>query len=139
MIDGPRPIFVELADANRGTVIVGTHLAGSNVLLPGAIADDILVGIYPPDAQVPSTNELAAHHRINPATAGKALNRLVDEGLLVKRRGLGMFVADNAPELLRKRRLDDFEAQFIAPLRTEAQRLGISDPELHALLDKDHS
>ena len=117
MIDGPRPIFVELADA---------------------IADDILVGIYPPDAQVPSTNELAAHHRINPATAGKALNRLVDEGLLVKRRGLGMFVADNGPELLRKRRLD-FEAQFIAPLRTEAQRLGISDPELHALLDKDHS
>ena len=106
MIDGPRPIFVELADA---------------------IADDILVGTYPPDAQVPSTNELAAHHRINPATAGKALNRL------------GMFVADNAPELLRKRRLDDFEAQFIAPLRTEAQRLGISDPELHALLDKDHS
>lgn len=118
MIDGSRPIFVELADA---------------------IADDILVGTYPPDAQVPSTNELAAHHRINPATAGKALNRLVDEGLLVKRRGLGMFVADNAPELLRKRRLDDFEAQFIAPLRTEAQRLGISYAELHALLDKDHS
>ena len=53
----------------------------------------ILRGEYPEDSQVPSTNELARAFNINPATAAKGINRLVDEGLLYKRRGIGMFVA----------------------------------------------
>src|SRR6202020_2866560 len=46
--------------------------------------------------RVPSMNELAAFYRINPATAAKGLNLLADDGLLEKRRGVGMFAASPA-------------------------------------------
>ena len=45
---------------------------------------------------MPSTNEFAAYHRINPATAAKGINLLVDDGILEKRRGIGMFVVPGA-------------------------------------------
>ena len=61
---------------------------------------------YPEETQVPSTNEFAAFHRINPATAGKGVNLLVDEGILYKKRGIGMFVADGARERLVAKRRD---------------------------------
>ena len=54
---------------------------------------DILRGVYQEEEQVPSTNELARLYRINPATAGKGLNLLAADGVLYKRRGLGMVVA----------------------------------------------
>ena len=57
------------------------------------IEDDILRGIYREEEQVPSTNELARALRINPATAAKGINLLVEQGILYKRRGIGMFVA----------------------------------------------
>ena len=67
------------------------------------IEDDILRGVYQEEEQVPSTNELSRAYRINPATAGKGLNLLVAEGILYKRRGLGMFVAPGAAERVRLR------------------------------------
>ena len=57
------------------------------------LEDGILRGIYPEETQVPSTNELARTLRINPATGAKGLNLLAEDGILYKRRGLGMFVA----------------------------------------------
>lgn len=66
------------------------------------LEDGILRGDYPADTPVPSTNELARAFNINPATAAKGVNRLVDEGLLYKRRGVGMFVAPGALQALRK-------------------------------------
>ena len=64
------------------------------------IADDILDGALVEGARVPSTNELATFHRINPATAGKGINVLVDSGVVEKKRGLGMFVAAGAQDQL---------------------------------------
>jgi GntR family transcriptional regulator len=89
------------------------------------IRDDIVTGALGPDDQVMSTNQYAAFHRINPATAAKAFQRLVDEGLLYKKRGIGMFVAPEAPERLRAERRARFFDEVLAPVIAEAERLDI--------------
>ena len=88
---------------------------------------------------MPSTNELAAFLRINPATAGKGLSRLADAGVLVKRRGVGMFVTVGATELLRQRRRDSFARAYIVPLLREAEHLGIDPRELTEMITKEAS
>src|ERR1700742_785888 len=75
--------------------------------------------------RVPSSNELAAYYRINPATAAKGINRLADDGLLEKRRGIGMFVAAGARQRLLGERRRQFTERFLRPLLTEASRLGL--------------
>ena len=92
--------------------------------------DGILRGEYPADTQVPSTNELARAFNINPATAAKGINLLVDEGLLYKRRGIGMFVAPGAAEELRK----DFARTQVKAFVREAKRLGLTQQELYSLV-----
>lgn len=89
------------------------------------ISADILRGVLAPEEQVMSTNQYAAHYRINPATAAKAFQQLVDEGLLYKRRGIGMFVAPDAPELLRARHRARFFDEVVAPMVAEARAIGI--------------
>jgi GntR family transcriptional regulator len=100
------------------------------------LADDIADGDLAEGERVPSTNELAAFYRINPATAAKGLNMLIDEGLLEKRRGIGMFVAAGARQRLLDERRRRFTERFIEPLVTEASRLGISADELISLISK---
>lgn len=116
MIEESRPIFQQIADR---------------------IADGILSGDYPEESQVSSTNEFAAFYRINPATAGKGINVLVDDGILYKKRGVGMFVATGARELLLARRRDAFIRQYIAPLVSEARALGLAGPEVIRLIEKE--
>ena len=65
------------------------------------LADDIVDGVLAEGARAPSTNELAAFYRINPATAAKGINVLVEDAVLEKRRGIGMFVAPGAQGQLR--------------------------------------
>jgi GntR family transcriptional regulator len=98
--------------------------------LAGEIAD----GGLAEGARVPSTNELAAFYRINPATAAKGINVLADDGLLEKRRGIGMFVATGARQRLLARRRAEFAERYMEPLLTEATRLGIDSGELIALI-----
>lgn len=102
MIDDDRPIFQQIAER---------------------ICADILEGAYPEETQVPSTNEFAAFYRINPATAGKGVNRLVDQGILYKRRGVGMFVAAGARGRLLEQRRRQFTGRYVRPLVTEARSL----------------
>lgn len=94
------------------------------------IEDGILRGEYPEGGQVPSTTELARVFSINPATAGKGVNQLVDEGLLYKRRGIGMFVAEGAQQALRRKRQDEFARERLAALVREARSLGLSKTQL---------
>lgn len=103
------------------------------------IADDILAGIYPPGSSVPSTNELSAFYTINPATAGKALNRLVDQEILEKRRGLGMFVTEKGVELLREQRRNRFTENYLSPLLDEAARVGLSTDDVITLIHRHSS
>jgi GntR family transcriptional regulator len=100
------------------------------------IENAIVDGSLAEEAQAPSSNELAVFHRINPATAAKGLNQLVGDGVLYKKRGVGMFVATGAREQLLKRRRTEFADQYLLPLLTEAQKLGISVPELRSMLDE---
>ena len=90
------------------------------------IETDILRGILLEEERVPSTNELAKLYTINPATAAKGVNLLVDEGILYKKRGIGMFVAAGATETIRNRRKQEFYQVRLAELLAEAQSLGIT-------------
>ena len=117
MIDEGRAIFQQIADHVADSIVDGTLTEGS---------------------RAPSTNELAAFYRINPATAAKGINLLVDQGVLTKRRGVGMFVAEGARDLLRRRRQDAFADRYLTPLLTEAARLGLSPADVIALIvDRD--
>src|SRR3954466_3271071 len=114
-MDESRPIFQQIAEQ---------------------IENDIISGVLPEETQVPSTNEFAAFHRINPATAGKGVNLLVDEGILYKKRGIGMFVAEGARARLVAERRDRFREQYLAPLFAEAEKLGITRDQLAAMIQK---
>jgi DNA-binding transcriptional regulator YhcF (GntR family) len=98
------------------------------------LAAEIAGGGLAEGDRVPSTNELAAYYRINPATAAKGINLLADDGLLEKRRGIGMFVAAGARATLLGRRRAEFVARYVLPLLEEATRLGIGATELLALI-----
>ncbi len=113
-MDDGRPIFVQIAEQIESSIIDGT------------LAED---------AQVPSTNELAAFHRINPATAAKGINELVDDGILYKKRGIGMFVSPGARAKLRVRRREQFSDAYLRPLLLEAQKLGLSPTEVKEMID----
>jgi DNA-binding transcriptional regulator YhcF (GntR family) len=102
--------------------------------IAGQLADDIVGGQLAEGARVPSTNELAAFYRINPATAAKGINMLVDDGALEKRRGVGMFVAAGAREQLLAMRRKLFAEQYVDPLVAEADRLGIDSDTLVSLV-----
>jgi DNA-binding transcriptional regulator YhcF (GntR family) len=115
MIDNGKPLFQQIAELIENSIIDGT---------------------LPEEGQVPSTNELAAFHRINPATAAKGLNQLVADGILYKKRGIGMFVTSGARNALCFRRRERFARQFIDPLVTEANKLGVSIAELKTMLDQ---
>ena len=94
------------------------------------IERDILRDILLEEERVPSTNELAKLYAINPATAAKGVNLLVDEGILYKKRGIGMFVATGAKEAIRKKRREHFFENYVKGMLTEAANLGISKEEL---------
>ena len=98
------------------------------------LAEEIADGGLAEGGRVPSMNELAAFYRINPATAAKGINLLADDGLLEKRRGIGMFVASGARRRLLAQRRERFAVQYVDPLVTEAARLGIDDDELVTLV-----
>ena len=100
------------------------------------IQEQIMDGELEPGQRAPSTNELAAFHSINPATARKGLSLLVDAGVLEKRRGIGMFVTDGARERIVSTRREDFAGDYIAPLIDEALRLNYSRTDLHDLIDR---
>ena len=94
------------------------------------LEDDILRGIYREEEQVPSTNELARAYNINPATAAKGINLLVADGILYKRRGIGMFVAPGAGEKVRDKRRAAFYEGYVRPLIREGRSLGLDEGTL---------
>jgi DNA-binding transcriptional regulator YhcF (GntR family) len=98
------------------------------------LAEEIADGGLSEGDRVPSTNELASYHRINPATAAKGINVLIDHGLLEKRRGIGMFVAPGARARLLDERRRQFAARYVEPLVAEANRLGLGREALVDLI-----
>lgn len=110
-----RPIFLQLAEQ---------------------LEEGILSGVYPEESRVPSITEYSVNYKINPATALKGINMLVDTGLLYKKRGLGMFVATGAKEKLKSQRRDRFYRDYIEKLVREARNLGLNAFELSEMINR---
>ncbi len=109
------PIFIQIAEQLE------------NAILTGALDEDM---------QAPSTTEISVSYKINPATALKGITMLADDGVLYKKRGLGMFVAKGAKDVILKKRKQQFFEKFILPLLSEAQKLSISTDEINAMIKK---
>ena len=97
---------------------------------------DILRGVYREEEQVPSTNELARGYNINPATAAKGINLLVADGILYKKRGIGMFVSRGAGEAVKQKRKAAFYDGYVKPLVKEGNSLNLSGEELLAMVNR---
>ena len=110
-----RPLFVQVAEA---------------------LEEAVFVGAFEEEAQVPSTTEISARYRINPATVLKGMNILVEQGVLYKKRGLGMYVCEGAVEKIRQRRQDAFFERYVLALVEEAKKLRMTKGELIALLER---
>ena len=98
------------------------------------LEEAILTGVYKEEDQVPSTTEISLNYQINPATALKGINELVDDSILYKKRGIGVFVKDGAVSKIKMKRQKDFSNKYLKPLIDESRRLSIEDEELIMLL-----
>lgn len=108
-----KPLFVQVADQ---------------------IKDGILKEIFREEEQIPSSTEISLTYKINPATVNKGVNILVEEGIVYKKRGVGMFVAGGAVGILMKNRRRVFYDSYIAPMLEEAEKLSISEKEIIELI-----
>ena len=114
-LDQEKPIFIQIAEG---------------------IEDGILTGAFLEESQIPSITEFSVNYKINPATALKGINLLVDEAVVFKKRGVGMFVAKGAIDRLKKKRQDQFYDNYINKLVDEAKRLGITSDEIIAMIER---
>ena len=113
-----KPIFIQIAEG---------------------IEDGILTGAFPEESQIPSITEFSVNYKINPATALKGINLLVDENIIYKKRGVGMFVAEGAVQKLRKKRQDQFYTNYIISLIDEARCVCIASEDVIAIIERGFS
>ena len=116
--DDEKPVFLQIAEG---------------------MEDAILTGVFQEESQIPSTTELSVTYKINPATALKGINLLVDAGIVYKKRGVGMFVAEGAVRKLRQKRKDQFYENFVSRLVEEAKKLEITDMEIISMIEREFS
>ena len=100
------------------------------VRLRETIADAILAGKYSDGDPLPSVRALAADEQANPLTVAKAYQGFQDEGLIVVKRGVGMFVAPGARARLRDSERERFVKDEWPEIRARMKRLGIDAIEL---------
>jgi GntR family transcriptional regulator len=100
------------------------------VRLRETIADAILAGKYTDGDPLPSVRALAAEEQANPLTVAKAYQGFQDEGLIVVRRGVGMFVAPGARAKLSESERTRFLKEDWPQIRARMRRLGINPAEL---------
>ncbi|TVQ95463.1 MAG: GntR family transcriptional regulator [Spirochaetaceae bacterium] len=100
------------------------------------IEDMILAGQLGADEQVPSSTQMVKFFQVNHLTVLKGMNLLVDEGIIYKKRGVGMFVSADARERIQRSRRDAFVGEFVLPLVREARRLGIARGELASIVSR---
>lgn len=116
--ENEKPIFIQLAET---------------------VEDNILKGIYAEETQIPSTTEVAVTLKVNPATVNRGVNLLVDEGIVYKKRGVGMFVSSGARHKILAKHRQAFFQDFLLPLLDEAKNLGLSREDVVELLNHSNS
>ena len=114
-LDNEKPIFLQFAEE---------------------LEEDILKGIFEEETQIPSTTEVAVKFKINPATANRGVNLLVDEGIIYKKRGIGMFVAAGARGKIASKRRGAFYENYILPLINESKNLDITREEIIRMIER---
>ncbi|WP_185971111.1 GntR family transcriptional regulator [Alkalicoccobacillus porphyridii] len=115
VLDDNRPIFLQIREM---------------------IEEDIIEGILKEGEKAPSTNQLVAYYKINPSTVLKGVNELVDEGILFKKRGVGMFVAEGARQKLVNQRRQSFKDEYVWKMIKEAEKLDITLPEIEEMISE---
>ncbi len=113
-VENEKPIFIQLAES---------------------LEDNILKGIYPEETQIPSTTEVAVLLKINPATVNRGVNLLVDEGIIYKKRGVGMFVCQGAHDKILAKHRQAFYHNYLLPMLDEAKNLGLSPEDVVGMIN----
>lgn len=98
------------------------------------IEDQILNDQLKEQEQIPSTTELVNFYKLNHLTIAKGIKLLVDAGVVYKKRGVGMFVAEGAKEKLLQQRKELFVDEYVLPLMQEAKKLGMAEEEIVHLM-----
>src|SRR5690625_385560 len=114
-LDDNRPIYLQIKEVIEDSIINGTIKVGD---------------------RVPSTNELAKFYKINPATARQGINELVMEEILQKKRSVRMLVTEEVKKKLKKNRQKRIYEKFIIHLKTEANKLQISNKRLVEMIER---
>jgi DNA-binding transcriptional regulator YhcF (GntR family) len=110
-----KPIFLQVADE---------------------IEEAIFIGAFPEETQIPSTTEISTKFKINPATVLKGMNRLLEDQIVYKKRGVGVFVSTGALEKVTNKRRDQFFHTYVESMIVEAKKLGLSRTEILKYIDK---
>lgn len=100
------------------------------------IEDAVLSGAFREEDQIPSTTEFSVGYKINPATALKGVSLLAEQGILYKKRGLGMFVCPGAKEKILSQRKQDFYSSYICTLLSESKKLGLNRDEVLKMIER---
>jgi len=100
------------------------------------LEDAILAGAFEEEGQIPSITEISVLYKINPATALKGINILVDSGIVYKKRGLGMFVKAGAIQQLKEMRKDKFFENYVSSLIEEAGKLGLKENDIKEMIER---
>lgn len=100
------------------------------------IEDQIVNDQLKEQEQIPSTTQLVNFYKINHLTIAKGINLLVDAGVIYKKRGVGMFVAEGAKEKLLAERKERFVDEFLLPMLQEADKLGIQEGDIASLINQ---
>ena len=103
------------------------------------LEDSIFTSVFPEETKLPSTNEISALLNINPHTVLKGMNMLVDEEIIYKKRGLGMYVKEGAVNKIRTKRQGQFFDQYISTLVTEASKLNVTKEEVIRLIERGYN
>lgn len=104
-----KPIFLQIADE---------------------IEEAIFIGAFPEETQIPSTTEISTRFKINPATVLKGMNRLLEDEIIYKKRGVGVFVSTGALDKVTMKRREQFYNTYVESLISEAYKLGLSRAEI---------
>jgi GntR family transcriptional regulator len=113
--DSDMPIYIQVAEELENAILSGASKEGT---------------------QVPSTTEISVRYKINPATALKGISKLADDGILYKKRGIGMFVAKGAKEKLKLKRKQLFFESYVMPLISEANKLSIERRDIEEMIKR---
>jgi len=100
------------------------------------LEDAILAGAFEEEGQIPSITEISVMYKINPATALKGINILVDSGIVYKKRGLGMFVKAGAVKQIKEIRKEKFFEDYISSLIEEAGKLGLKENDIKEMIER---